>query len=308
MTNHRAPAFLDGTFFWMEHGFFAAGPPPIDLLSPAALNSDLAWVRVAAIIERAKRGDHSLIPRLREWYEDDRNRLDRVCIVLTGAVGRKSDVVGLLDLLDRGSDPAGSFAADAAASAGYLWLVPAMLEAWRRVTSLAHHETIGFAIAELLEAPGGPIARAARGYNISPEMIAATQDPELRKLYEELAAEQESPTEFEVLVEARVAELRAQFGSDQVPVWEGELWDVRNFAEKTLQLIVGDESKRKSVTFIVHRRKFEGATGIDCRPFFRNTNFQPLEAVAILEDFLESPDAARYVPGVRYFFGHSIPD
>jgi hypothetical protein len=308
MTNHVAPAFLDGTFFWAEHGFFTAGPAPIDLSSPAALNSDQAWVQVAAIIERAKRGDHTQIPRLREWYEEDRNRLDRVCIVLTGAAGRTSDVVGLLDLLDKGSNVARTHASNAAVAAGYLWLAPAMLEAWRRVVSLADHEVIGFAIAELLEAPGGTIARAARRYNISPETIAAAKDPELRKMYEEMAAEQQSPTEFEVLVQARVAELRAQFGSDQVPVWEGRLWSVRDFAQKTLELITGDEEKRKSVTFIVHRRKFEAATGIDCRPFFKNNEFQPLQAAAILEDFLGSPDADKYEPGVRYFFGHRIPD
>ena len=35
---------------------------------------------------------------------------------------------------------------------------------------------------------------------------------------------------------------------------------------------------------------------------------QPLATAAILEEFLESPEAAKYEDGVRYFFGHRIPD
>ncbi len=309
MTDHKAPPFLDGTFFWMSDGFFPSSEPPLDLTGSAALASNQAWVRVAAIVERAKRGDHSMIPRLRDYFDEDRNRLDRVCFVLTGTVGRIADVAGLLNLLERGPDPGRAYAAAGASSAGYLWLVPAMLDAWRRTAGQANHETIGYAISELLERPGGPIARAARFYNISAETIANAKDPELRRQYEELAAEQESPTEFEVLVDARYAELQSKFGSDQVPVWEGELWSVRDFARRTVELITGDENKRKSVTFIVHRRKFEGATGIDCRPFFANDrDFQPLAAAAILEDFLASPEADKYEPGVRYFWGHRIPD
>jgi hypothetical protein len=57
-----------------------------------------------------------------------------------------------------------------------------------------------------------------------------------------------------------------------------------------------------------YRRRFEASTGIDCSGFYKDRNFQPLTAAAILEDFLESPEVARYEEGVRYFFGHRIPE
>jgi hypothetical protein len=35
---------------------------------------------------------------------------------------------------------------------------------------------------------------------------------------------------------------------------------------------------------------------------------QRLQMAATLEDFLRSDPSARYEPGIRYFFGHRIPD
>jgi hypothetical protein len=56
------------------------------------------------------------------------------------------------------------------------------------------------------------------------------------------------------------------------------------------------------------RHIFEASTGIDCRPFFRNKEFQPLNAAAILEEFLASPAAEKFNPNIRYFFGRFVPD
>ncbi|NVB40421.1 hypothetical protein G6O69_21455 [Pseudenhygromyxa sp. WMMC2535] len=58
------------------------------------------------------------------------------------------------------------------------------------------------------------------------------------------------------------------------------------------------------------RRRFEAATGIDCRAMFDpkvKGRWRPLQAAAIAERFLASPEAERYEDGVRYFFGHRIP-
>jgi hypothetical protein len=57
------------------------------------------------------------------------------------------------------------------------------------------------------------------------------------------------------------------------------------------------------------RMLFEAMSGVDCRAFFnKHGSVQRLAAAAILEEFLESGDADKYEPGVRYFFGRRIPD
>jgi hypothetical protein len=55
------------------------------------------------------------------------------------------------------------------------------------------------------------------------------------------------------------------------------------------------------------RRSFEAATGIDCRSWYRDRTLCPPAAVATLQRFLGT-DAARFEPGVRYFWGHRIPE
>ena len=52
----------------------------------------------------------------------------------------------------------------------------------------------------------------------------------------------------------------------------------------------------------------EASTGIDCSGFYQEEKPQPLTAAAIIEDFLESSESQHYEKGVRYFFGHRIPD
>jgi hypothetical protein len=59
---------------------------------------------------------------------------------------------------------------------------------------------------------------------------------------------------------------------------------------------------------ITFREKFEGATGIDCSPFFRGGRFQAAAAIAILEEFVSSKRSRDFREGVRYFFGHAIPE
>jgi hypothetical protein len=62
------------------------------------------------------------------------------------------------------------------------------------------------------------------------------------------------------------------------------------------------------VDFALYRLTFEAYTGIDCRHFYVDDRLQKLAAAATLEAFLESGEVDKYEPGVRYFFGHRIPD
>ncbi|QRK11042.1 hypothetical protein JQX13_13790 [Archangium violaceum] len=111
---------------------------------------------------------------------------------------------------------------------------------------------------------------------------------------------------YEDRVLERYEELKRKFGTDQVILLHGERFSVVSVARRLLRSLNGSDFERAKRPF--YRRRFEASTGIDCSPFYKDGEFQPLTAAAILEDFLESPEAARYEEGVRYFFGHRIPE
>jgi hypothetical protein len=76
---------------------------------------------------------------------------------------------------------------------------------------------------------------------------------------------------------------------------------------RTLMRRIGNNDSLYRIEW--ERMVFEATTGVSCRAFFdSNGKLQHLAATAVIEEFLDSRDAARFVPGVRYFFGHRVPD
>ncbi|MFP2927201.1 hypothetical protein ACLESO_18780 [Pyxidicoccus sp. 3LG] len=113
--------------------------------------------------------------------------------------------------------------------------------------------------------------------------------------------------EYEDRVLERYEELKQRFGTDQVILLHAERFSVVSVARRLLSSM-SNHSDFEMAKRPFYRRRFEASTGIDCSPFYKDEQFQPLTAAATLEDFLESPEAARYEEGVRYFFGHRIPE
>ena len=108
------------------------------------------------------------------------------------------------------------------------------------------------------------------------------------------------------LVQARAAELQARYPvTDELCMVEGEPLELERLAKRLLGCIKAGEPAYRLEK---GRMLFEAATGIDCRTFYDpNGTLKPLSAAAIVEEFLQSGEAAKYVPGQRYFFGHVIP-
>ncbi|AEI64244.1 hypothetical protein LILAB_11675 [Corallococcus macrosporus] len=93
---------------------------------------------------------------------------------------------------------------------------------------------------------------------------------------------------------------------EQDALWEGGRLDIRAVAQRLLTR-VRDCTHPDRIE--VGRMLLEGTTGLDFRAFFNGSGrLQSLTAAAITEEFLERGDADKYQPGVRYFFGHRIPD
>lgn len=106
------------------------------------------------------------------------------------------------------------------------------------------------------------------------------------------------------LVMERFERLSQQLGSEKVIVFRGALLSVPGLAERM---------RRPGTSYVASelltlRERFEPATGTDCSAIFASSKASPLAAADLAERFLDSGAAEGYQPGVRYFFGHPIPD
>jgi hypothetical protein len=298
------PPFLHGCFDWRVNGLHWAQPPPLDLLSPAALASTDPFVVLAAVVEHAKVGDHTkALDLLPFFHQHQPFALARVTLLVFADIALAADLSQLETVL-RGDDiDSRAYAAEAAALSGSLALVPAMLDAWMRARSLADHETIGFAISDMLEPNIGPIAEHVGIYDLTetnPPPLTTNQR-RLQALMAEFEAERGSPP-LPDLVVAEHERLCTELGGDAF-VWAGAPLDVNRLVDRFLAAVKDPERGG----FIDLRHRFEAWTGEPCQEFFRAFQPQRLEMAAVLEDFVRSGKGARYRPGQRYFFGHPIP-
>jgi hypothetical protein len=162
---------------------------------------------------------------------------------------------------------------------GLLWTVPVMLDVYERAADDDDAVIIPILLSHVLEPRFGPIASRNRAVSL----------PDYRKM-----------------VMGKYTELLSQFGSENTSIYYAQTFNVRGLASRLYDHLRGSEII--DVIVARDRHRFEAATGVDCRDFFQEGKLQVLAAAAILEEFLESPAAAMYEDGVRYFFGHRIPD
>ncbi len=75
----------------------------------------------------------------------------------------------------------------------------------------------------------------------------------------------------------------------------------------TLDLYEHIRAGAESTTWMEWARMFfEASTGLNCSGFYQNYRLQPLAAMAVLEDFLESEGARHFELGTRYFFRRPV--
>lgn len=307
MATSEVPEFLKGAFDWKRQGYFYPAPP--ELLRPESLVDQNPWIVLCAVVEHAKRGDRTHIAKLRRFFvPTDDFSLDRIVMLVTGVAGTEEDLRALLPVMETQPDLLRAYACEAASLAGPLWIVPHMLDAWLRVEFLGERESIGYSLSDLLEQGAGEVADNAGIY------VSQAQPPpgmaRTAALEEYLSRRgNRAPTEAPLvqLVLERHRSLVKDLGSEAAPIWNGQLFSVKELAARTRALIQDASPEQlQSVPFTTIRHKFEASTGIDCTSFFEKGRFQPLAALTILEEFLESGTAAKYIPGVRYFFGHAV--
>ncbi len=279
----QRPNFLEGTFLWQVLGYRLASIPPRDLTDPLALEDGNPWIVVAATLERAKRGDFSPLPRLthvmKQW---DDAALWGACSILLGFAGSHSLLKALLDefhthLFMERNLTYQKYVAFIFQESMFLWAAPQIAELYLAAPRRKRMSLLPYLISELIEPHRGLLSQVTASDN-----------------------------EYRSLVAQNVHALRDKYGSSNIPVLYGELFSVRKLAQRMLSGMTTDTIN--SSTFMSERAIFESATGVDCGGFYLQSRLQPLTAAAIVEEFLASSEVAKYEDGVRYFFGHRIPD
>ncbi|CAM4526975.1 hypothetical protein [Corallococcus exiguus] len=228
-------------------------------------------------LRRAKLGDFSQMPELVELGSGDTHPVNRrLCAELLGDAGPASTVDTIAERL--ASEEVGlelTLAWGAVLTRrGKLADVPIVLAAFERVATISDAEILPVHISGCLETE----------YELSDH-----QD------YDSLDS-------YRNAVLNRCAELADRFGTDQVCVDGGEQLSVIGLAHRILRRL------REPYFPFELRRRFECAAGIDCSSFYLDRTFRPMQASALLEAFLEDSHATWFKSGVRYFFGHRIPD
>lgn len=293
------PDYLDGTLVDRRNGFFLQGPVPRGISDPSHLSDTNYWVVLACALERCKSGDFQVFPSLlRALRTTDDGLYWNCCGVLFSFAAPYTEIAHMGSLFQQSGlhtspELTRLYCEILANSMGPMWVLE-ILSQYRACRDEDVRVSVAMYLSHMLEQEPEQVARGP-----------------LRKLSDEF------PPPFETyyldydgylsMVETRLANLVADAGGDRIPLHGGAVFSVCQLARRIQEhASAGEDSSRTNV----ERLAFEAATGVRCTSFFGpspENNYKPLSATAIVEDFLQSPDAARYKPGVRYFFGRPIP-
>lgn len=291
--------YLRRTFLELGDGFHFSSSPPPDIADERYLRSSDPWDVLACVLARLQRGQLQAVDMLVDLmrHHDDAG-VWNACAQLIGFAGRRQLLEVLMNeyadqLHDRGVQ---IYVSTALVNGCGLWSVPHLLAMHAATIDDNARMHLEFDLSRLIEPEPGPICSG-------PEQIVV-EDNELPPPFRETSIKLDRKG-YAALVEARTAELGLGLNKGMA-VAEGRIFELEQLARTLLRRVrTGVRTERIEW----ERMLFEGTTGLDCRGFFNEQYIlQPLTATAIVEDFLESGEAGNYEPGVRYFFGHRIPD
>ncbi len=258
---------------WEAGGYFECPTVESEHSSLRNLLQD-PWASWSAILQLAKRGEFNDVPKLIELYAVKDPVLQSLCFELFGDAAPATAFQPLIEQIKSNINiDLIIYECEALAVRGRLADVPVMMDAYLKNFEYGEASTIPVQIYYILG-------------DVTPTPIDVM-----------------SPSEYQDTVVSRIEELATIHGSRDVNLFRGNL-----LSADTLGQIVISALREPDFNF-QYRRRFEAYTGIDCSSFYNeDEELQPLTAISLIEDFLESGEADKYEPGVRYFFGHRIPD
>jgi len=250
-------------------GYLGSPAVPKDVQLPSNYLDD-PWRVCALALERAKQGDFGLMPALLQLHGNTNEAaLDHVCSALLTDAGTVTCFSRIVEIVK--SEPNLSRVFDfcgALAVRGELSYIPILLDKYLSNEGSAEAECLTDYIRVL----------------VGDQLLSVDAD------------------DYEDAVMLCYQRMLNEFNNERVLVLQGERYGVIRLARHILRDL-------RSPYFLLRwKLGFEAATGIDCSSWYQGETLQPLAAAAIIEEFLESPQSAKYEDGVRYFFGHRIPD
>jgi hypothetical protein len=281
--------------------FHFNGPPPADIRSAKYLESRVPDEAISAVLAYAQEGDFTRFSRLIDLIKgSDDGVVWGDCAML---YARAAPFSALWDLINAfaqelyASDDVVTqqWISEILCSSGALWCVPEVLKIFRRNQEREKYFATPRYLSFLMEPERGEIAD---GPPVKPRTDNLPTWFDVPAVYDDDA--------YEDLVLSRYAALCGQIDEPARAAFsEGEPLTLTRVAEKALVRIFAGEDIEE---IAIARTLLEAGTGQDLSEFYRDGLLQNLSAAAIVEDFLESGEAEKYEPGVRYFFGHRIPN
>lgn len=250
---------------------------PPDTALPSDPMSD-PWHSLAVLIARSKAGQFDQASTLLDiCLSTDDGLLAATCADHIGDAGPLECLDRIAERLRTTEDPETALnLCSALHMGGRLADIPIMLDCYERFDSVSDAEIVPIWISDL----------------IGKDDNEALFDP----------PHHEDTASLLSAIRGRYDEMCDEFGVGTVFVFRAARFGVETLARYLLHRF--QEPFVRSYL----RQKFEASTGIDCTGFYRREEFRPLSASALVEDFLESGASADYQDGLRYFFGHRIPD
>ena len=298
------PAYLRHSLLESGYGFHFAVPPPADVADLRYLTSNDPWRVVSCVMAHLQQGRFDVSWRLVSLLHQERDAdVWNACATLLSyaapySVIREFEAASekLLEPVNHNPYARRYFCEVLACSAG-VWGVPHLIRHYRELKDRKVEAEVEYYISKVLEAEPGPIARGPRVLWESNGLPPPFEESMPVLLMDEYLAQLEG-TFQEMISSQKLYEKEA--------LVEGERLNIRNVAQRLLKRVqIGATPDRIEVG----RMLLEATTGLNCRAFFDDSGrLQHLTAATLIEDFLEHDDANRYQPGIRYFFGHRIPD
>lgn len=269
-------SFFTESINFHERGFFAEALPRSD---ESFKNDDFIseWLKWEDIFERAKQGDFSRTPELIDLLGTMNLTLDSAITKLLGFAGSSTALDTAVAILEGEDTIEHIYLCQALLISGDLRYVP------RVVNSYVRLERAGWRELEMI-----------------PVLLRRTLADPIGSFNDNVPI-----PEFEAPVLARCQELVRHYESEKVCIFQGQKKSPVRFARELHRCA----TKSKLSALAPLRGQFEAFTGIDCSRFFdASRTTRMLEIAAVAEEFLELPNAERFVEGSRYFFGHRISD
>ena len=256
-------------------GYFGCPVSLADAEFPRDPNTEpwLAWV---VALDRAKQGNFAYVAHMLDLYNQGDYVFQGLCCILLGDAGPDTCFPDIIKRIK--TDWSAVAIVDfckALIGRGKLADVPVLVDGYKRHVESKDMAIIPVWINDLIGSEATPIPQ--------PQKFASLNG-------------------YIDYVKVRYRELVELFGTDQLLIFRGEKFSVVKLARCIHSAL------RKPYFRIMFRHKFEASTGIDCTGFYLDGELQPLSAAAIVEDFLDGPEAEKFEDGVRYFFGHRILD